>query len=365
VRDLPAHFPRLRSHVLSNASHLAHLPPDKLERLTNERAKYLVGWSHGKETLRPGLVDRGKGSYYLNCGFYQDQHRDEGVHDPGQGDDDNDDARWAGFDEYTAPNRWPDEEDIPGFRAAAEELITLIIDVAVLVARACDRYALDAVEAYPERYLERMVKTSRIIKARLLHYFPAADGERDEAGTDQGPVRALNGSGSSSSSDNRMHANEDDWCATHLDHGCLTGLTSAMFLDESVTPSTSTSVAISTSTSPSTPNPSDALNELPRPPDPHAGLYIRSRDGSTVKVNIPRDCLAFQTGEALELITQGKFKAVPHFVRGVGAGGEGRIARNTLAVFTQPNLGEVVDHNTGLVFGEFARRVVTKNTASW
>jgi len=56
---------------------------------------------------------------------------------------------------------------------------------------------------------------------------------------------------------------------------------------------------------------------------------------------------------------------VPHFVRGVGAGsGEkgARIARNTLAVFTQPNLGEVVDREKGITFGEFARGVVDKNT---
>lgn len=41
---------------------------------------------------------------------------------------------------------------------------------------------------------------------------------------------------------------------------------------------------------------------------------------------------------------------------------EGKIARNTLAVFTQPNLGEVVDSDMGLTFGEFARGVVEKNT---
>jgi len=65
----------------------------------------------------------------------------------------------------------------------------------------------------------------------------------------------------------------------------------------------------------------------------------------------------------LEKITKGKFKAVPHFVRGVRPGfGGGRIARNTLAVFTQPNLGELVDTEKGISFGGFARGVVEKNT---
>ncbi len=51
---------------------------------------------------------------------------------------------------------------------------------------------------------------------------------------------------------------------------------------------------------------------------------------------------------------------------GVGANTEdgvrSRIARNTLAVFTQPNLGELVDEAQGITFGEFARGIVEKNT---
>ena len=33
------------------------------------------------------------------------------------------------------------------------------------------------------------------------------------------------------------------------------------------------------------------------------------------------------------------------------------VARNTLAVFTQPNLEEVVDKEKGITFGEFSRMV--------
>ncbi|KAG5973957.1 hypothetical protein E4U55_000176 [Claviceps digitariae] len=109
------------------------------------------------------------------------------------------------------------------------------------------------------------------------------------------------------------------------------------------------------------------LEELPASPDPSAGLYIISRTGETHQVRIPRDCIAFQTGEALERITAGRFKAVPHYVRGVKERTTARragssIARNTLAVFTQPNLGDEVDMREHLTFGEFARGVVAKNT---
>jgi isopenicillin N synthase-like dioxygenase len=100
------------------------------------------------------------------------------------------------------------------------------------------------------------------------------------------------------------------------------------------------------------------LRELGTSPDPKAGLYIQSRTGQVVKVNIPRDCLAFQTGEALQLITKGKFRAVPHFVKGARADRGKRIARNTLAVFTQPNLEEEVE--AGKSFAEFAREVVAR-----
>src|SRR5690606_31821458 len=91
------------------------------------------------------------------------------------------------------------------------ELCNLIIDIAALVARSCDKYAEANIEGYTKGYLEHVVKTSVSTKARLLHYFPSP---------------ASQGEAASDTSD------EDDWCATHLDHGCLTGLTSAMFVDE-------------------------------------------------------------------------------------------------------------------------------------
>lgn len=344
VTDLPQEFTSLRTTVLSNASRLAALPAPTLDRLTNASAKYLVGWSHGKESLRPGVVDDRKGSYYINCSFYNSNTKEDG----GDHQDEDEDAqlqsdreKFPGFDEYTAPSVWPDEAEVPGFRASGQDLIRLIIDTAVLVARACDRYAEQEIQGYETGYLERVVRGSRTSKARLLHYFPSEE------------VRGQGSEKKGAESDTV----DDTWCTTHLDHGCLTGLTSAMFVDESSYSSTS---------SPS--SPSNDLTELPSSPDPTSGLYILSRTGEINKVAIPRDSLAFQTGETLQLITQGRFKAVPHFVKGVEpanvADPKARIARNTLAVFTQPNLDEVVDLKTGLTFGEFARGVVRKNTTT-
>lgn len=346
VTDLPSTFAPLRTRVLSNASHLAHLPSRTLQTITKPSAKYLVGWSHGVETLRPGVVDTAKGSYYINCAFYKD-----GALNGADG------TKFPGFEEYTAPNVWPPEDaqaeegGVSGFKSDTEELIRLIVDTAVLVARACDRFAESEIKGYENGYLERMVRESETTKARLLHYFPSeasslpkTNGAKDNTETN----RHVNETSTTDQKEEAAIKIDDSWCSTHLDHGCLTGLTSAMFLDETQTSSSS------------------QLEELPTSPDPGSGLYILSRSQEIHKVAIPRGALAFQTGEALELITGGRFKAVPHFVKGVDSNvveGKRRISRNTLAVFTQPNLDEVVDLQTGLTFGEFARGVVKKNTA--
>lgn len=234
--------------------------------------------------------------------------------------------KYPNLPEYTAPNVWPDESVLPGFRETFQSLCDMIIDTAVLVAQACDRYAQKNVEGYQQGYLEHVVKTSVSTKARLLHYFPSpeADGSQAEA----------------------ADSDSDDWCATHLDHGCLTGLTSAAFVDEAAHP-------------PSQKTDHSPLPELQATPDSRAGLYIHSRSGQVTKVGIPKDCLAFQTGEALEVITKGKFRAVPHFVRGAAPGKGGKVARNTLAVFTQPNLWEMVDEKRD--FATFAKEIVERN----
>lgn len=95
----------------------------------------------------------------------------------------------------------------------------------------------------------------------------------------------------------------------------------------------------------------DVYTEIPCP-DPSAGLYIRNRSGSLVRVLIPRDALAFQTGEALQRATNGQLAATPHCVRGISKGGKG-VARNTFAVFMQPPLTENV--GGGMTFAEFSR----------
>ncbi|KAF8416497.1 hypothetical protein EV426DRAFT_685885 [Tirmania nivea] len=313
VTDLPAKFVPLRKRILSYASHLGNLSPEELKGLEHPEAKYLVGWSCGREMLANNKADTLKGSYYVNCAFYKDPKLDGA-----EGD-------YSNLPEYTKGNIWPREELLWGFQETVQEMCTLIIDTAVLVARACDRYAEKHIEGYQKGYLEHVVKASSTTKARLLHYFPPPTLETGQVEDDD---------------------ELDNWCGIHKDHGCLTGLTSAMYVDEDSQPINMANGV--------------ELDELPSAPDPAAGLYIKSRTDQIYKVGIPKDALAFQTGEALEVITEGKFKAVLHFVRGCRAKLARGVARNTIAVFTQPNLYDMVDKTQD--FATFAKGIVERNT---
>lgn len=308
VTDLPPEFVEMRRKLLLSGSKIAALPESKLSQLESPEAQYLVGWSRGREKLgKTGREDFHKGSFYANP-----------VND-GDGNKD--------FPEYSSPNIWPDEGDIPGFQNDFERLGRFIVGIGALVAKCCDQIMRLDSPHYSANYLEDMIKESNTTKARLLHYYPASH-----------ETSVLDDSG------------EDTWCGEHLDHGeliynylsvsvliagCLTGLTSAMFVDDTTS------------------------SEMQQSPDPNSGLYIRDRSGRSTKVAIPKDCLAFQTGEALQLVTGGELKAVPHFVRGCEVPD---VSRNTFAVFMQPKLNAQLG-GSGITFADFAKGIVDANYA--
>lgn len=62
------------------------------------------------------------------------------------------------------PNIWPAENLLPGFRETFEELCTMIIDIALLVSRACDQFAAEFVQGYVTGTMERIVKESLTIE---------------------------------------------------------------------------------------------------------------------------------------------------------------------------------------------------------
>lgn len=92
-----------------------------------------------------------------------------------------------------------------------------------------------------------MIQKSITHKARLLHYFAMSeqDVQKDQS--------------------------MDSWCGLHIDHSVLTGLTSAMYCDESDANFPEIDKTIH--------DVQDALRT--------AGLYIKNRDGSYTQVSCP------------------------------------------------------------------------------
>jgi isopenicillin N synthase-like dioxygenase len=89
-------------------------------------------------------------------------------------------------------------------------------------------------------------------------------------------------------------------------------------------------------------------------PSPTSGLYIRTRGGDLTKVVIPEDCLAFQTGEALELATAGRLRATPHCVRVGASDGAENISRETFVLFMQPDTDQPISDSQ--TFGQFSKQ---------
>ena len=79
-----------------------------------------------------------------------------------------------------------------------------MIDVGIMLAKQIDVYAGKNISTYQKDHLTRVISQGHGHIGRMLHYFPYA--EKGET--------------------------EDDWCGWHNDHGSLTALTSAMYVDE-------------------------------------------------------------------------------------------------------------------------------------
>jgi len=294
VRGLPSSYITYRERLLKHAYKFAKLDESVREKYTDPGSRYSFGWSHGKEIMN-GKPDVLKGSYYANPTIDNPTAPAE---------------ERAAYPEYYGQNIWPDEKDVEGFEEAFKDLGRFVFKVGCELAVACQPFALshlsDSSVSLPE-----LISASQINKARLLHYFPPPPNY------------------SSVFNDERV----DSWCGFHVDHSVLTGLCSAMFLQEG-----------------------EGLEPTIIPsPSPASGLYIRTRGGELTKITIPADCLAFQTGEALEVATGGKLRATPHCVR-VGSNPEaGKISRETFALFMQPDTGQRLSPSQ--TFGQFSQQI--------
>lgn len=273
VKNVPTLVEK-RTTLLPLGAKFAKLPDDIKEKYVHADSFYSFGWSHGKESLE-GKPDDSKGSFYANPQYDRPVDDEELIkkHAP-----------------FVHPNIWP-TEDLPELEGAFKGLGQLIVDVGAMVAQQVDNYISSKCSTYEPSKLNRVITTSKCCKARLLHYFSRTEEEcAAQKAKDDGSQDAFS-----------------SWCGWHNDHGSLTGLVSAMFLDEN-------------------------MNEVPNT-DPEAGLYAKTRGNQLVKVNIPLDHIAYQIGETAQIHSGGIVQATPHAVRGSNIP---NVSRDTYAVFMEP-----------------------------
>eukprot|EP00899_Mesostigma_viride_P009496 jgi/Mesvir1/18548/Mv17066-RA.1 len=287
VAGVPGYLEQ-RAALLPLAQQLASLPEDALARLEDPESHFSFGWSCGKETLQDGRPDYFKGSFYANPTV--DKVTD-------------DLSLMALHPSYCRPNIWP-VQDLPALEPAFKALGATIVHVGTLVARQCDLFLTSRLGTSCDgsgfTRQEPLIANSRNSKGRLLHYFPHGS---PRMATLRGGVNA---------------GDPGSWCGWHTDHGSLTGLAGALFLDPEG-------------------------NEVANPDPEHAGLHVRTRRGDVVRVVIPQGHVAFQVGEAMQVHSGGLLQATPHYVAAPKGAAAARISRNTFAVFMQPQWDEPME----------------------
>jgi isopenicillin N synthase-like dioxygenase len=279
VKNVP-NYMTCREKLLPLSRQFATLRDEVKEKYVHKDSFYSFGWSHGKEKLQ-GKPDTSKGSFYANPQYNRPVDDEDLI---------------AKYPAFIHPNIWP-TDDLPELEHAFKDLGQLIVSVGKLVAKHCDKFVLSNCPSYKPHHLEEIVDTSKCCKARLLHYFPfAEDSTSTEANSELLTPQ-----------EESKHEFFSSWCGWHNDHGSLTGLTAAMFMDEN--------------------------GNIVENTDKDAGLYVLNRKSETIKVAIPVGNIAFQIGETAQIHSGGCLQATPHAVRGSKAKG---ISRETFAVFMEP-----------------------------
>lgn len=232
----------------------------------------------------------------------------------------NDEAFIKRYPSYCRQNVWP-SSTLPELEPAFKDLGRLIFNTGLLLAYHCDKYVAKQDCLAPS--LEVMLGRSKCHKGRLLHYFPAAIRDNDQS------------------------SNTTSWCGWHTDYGSLTGLTCAMYMKGGL------QIAC---------------------PDENAGLYIKTRSDAIVKAIYGENEIAYQIGEATEILSKGLFHATPHCVKSIRGDKASGVERNTFALFMQPNWDEpmynldsvsylhkeMLESNGSMMFGDYSERLLNK-----
>lgn len=211
---------------------------------------------------------------------------------------------------FYAPNQWPDK-DLPELRPRAREAAPFLVEVGRRLAAAVDRRCEERVPGYRPGTLSRLVRepTTCNHKCRLILYHEYED-------------------------ESQRAAAKGMWAPPHKDTCLLTVLVPGVFLATA------------------------GGGRLDECPDPEVGLYVRDLRGAVTHISAPPgvgECLFFQVGEALQVVSGGLFHATEHCVRGP-PGPLAGYARASMAVFLQPHAHEELPLPEGSSFAEVAAR---------
>ncbi len=264
ITDIPE-FKQMKMKLLKLSKKFGELPKATQSKYESPETFYAFGWSRGKEKMRNGKPDFAKGSFYNNP-IYDEPTQDKEM--------------IKKYPSNYSPNIWP-SLDVPTMESHFKFVGGFMHKVGLKVLKSCDKYLSTIIEDYPENNLHNIIKNSNTYKARLLHYY-----EQDE----------------------EVNQKEDGACGWHLDHGGLTILTKAVYLDSN-------------------------YNEVEEEKD--AGLYVKDRHGNTHHGVIPENALLCQVGEMLQVLSGGYLQATPHCVKSSKMKG---VTRETFPVFIDYNV---------------------------
>ena len=177
-------------------------------------------------------------------------------------------------------NIWPKE--IPEIEIYFKQLGSVMFNTVVLLCDKIDNLISSRVPSFQRGSLINEMRNTKKVKGRLLYYYP----------TDSNA--------------------EDGWIAAHNDSGIFTALNSDLFYD-------------------------DLTGKEIENPDPYGGLWIIDRNGGQKKVNIPKDDMAVQIGECLQIISGGLLVATPHQVKPSKQEGK-KIGRASFPVFVDTDI---------------------------
>mmetsp|Transcript_971 Transcript_971/g.3905 ORF Transcript_971/g.3905 Transcript_971/m.3905 type:complete len:387 (-) Transcript_971:86-1246(-) len=291
---------RIRRELLPLAPALSNLPEDSLADIAERPGSRNVnGYSRGVDGHRSGF-------------YFHPASDDPGASLP------------AGVEPeatFYAPNRWPDGP-LPELRQRARAAAPFLVEVGRELAVALDR-RLSSPTSPPS----------------------SASSAAAPAQIEPGALAALVGEVNSCNHKCRLicyHEYEREeqrteakgmWAAPHKDTGLFTILVPGVFFDSEG-------------------------ERLDACPDPEVGLYVRDRQGAICRIAAPSDageCLFFQLGEAMQIVSGGFYHATEHCVRGPPRCLAG-YTRASLAVFFQPHAHEDLPLPPGTAFQDVASR---------